>query len=299
MKTSDYSRAKTLLIPQAFERLSDASCLTHCGDLSIYRRKILNNIEGVEFYTDLHCIAYILQGKERFTSFNNESVVLKQGDLLFIPKKQYLISDYKNDEGPLEALLFFFSDLYLKNWLLNRPADQISSPQRQALFYIHRSSALSIFMTSLLSTAEILKDITCLADGKLHELLTLMDFLSPKREFRNFVTSVGSENAKRNILHVLSECKGLKLSIAELAELSGRSLSSFQRDFKKEFKQSPGQWLQKQRLLHAHALIQNTKKSITEIAFDTGYESVSHFIKKYSDCFGQTPGQSRKFLNLT
>ena len=79
------------------------------------------------------------------------------------------------------------------------------------------------------------------------------------------------------------------LSMNELARLSGRSLSAFKRDFEEEFHSSPGHWIRRKRLEHAHFLLRNTTKNVSEVSLEIGYESVSHFIKAYKQQYGATP----------
>jgi AraC-like DNA-binding protein len=80
--------------------------------------------------------------------------------------------------------------------------------------------------------------------------------------------------------------------MSELARLSGRSLSAFKRDFEEHFRMSPGQWIRRKRLEHAHLLLRNTEKNVSEVSMEIGYESVSHFIKAYKLQYGFTPKHS-------
>ena len=79
------------------------------------------------------------------------------------------------------------------------------------------------------------------------------------------------------------------LSMSELARLSGRSLSGFKREFEGHFHTSPGHWIRQKRLEHAHFLLRNTDKNVSEVSMEIGYESVSHFIKAYKQQYGATP----------
>ena len=88
----------------------------------------------------------------------------------------------------------------------------------------------------------------------------------------------------------------LNLSVADYAQLSGRSVSSFQRDFKRAFGVAPGSWLREARLLKGHDLVINSATSISDIAHMVGYADTSHFIKAFRSKHGQTPKQLRQTL---
>ncbi|WP_369832151.1 helix-turn-helix domain-containing protein [Motiliproteus sp. MSK22-1] len=81
------------------------------------------------------------------------------------------------------------------------------------------------------------------------------------------------------------------MSVSDLAQISGRSLSSFNREFKSTYKMPPKQWLQEKRLSYSKELLQYNELSVTEIAMKVGYENVSHFIKAFKNRYGSTPKQ--------
>jgi len=86
------------------------------------------------------------------------------------------------------------------------------------------------------------------------------------------------------------------MKLEEFAHLSGRSLSSFKKDFINTFNSPPGKWLQKRRLEHAKYLLELTDKNINELAFETGFENTSHFIRIFRQTYGVTPLQFKKTI---
>ncbi len=79
------------------------------------------------------------------------------------------------------------------------------------------------------------------------------------------------------------------LSLEEYAKLCHRSLSSFKREFQTRYQESPGKWLLQRRLNHSAGLLRNSPMSVTEIAFESGFEDVSHFSRVFKDRFGKPP----------
>lgn len=75
----------------------------------------------------------------------------------------------------------------------------------------------------------------------------------------------------------------------EIANYTGRSLSTFKRDFKKCSTLSPREWLIHRRLEAAHELIQKGERKVSEICFDVGFKNLSHFSKIYKEKYGTPP----------
>ncbi|SEW33369.1 MULTISPECIES: AraC family transcriptional regulator [Chryseobacterium] len=71
--------------------------------------------------------------------------------------------------------------------------------------------------------------------------------------------------------------------------MSGRSIATFKRDFKKVFKVSPGRWLLQKRLEQAHYLITKKGKKPSEIYLEVGFEDISHFSRSFREKFGAAP----------
>jgi len=79
------------------------------------------------------------------------------------------------------------------------------------------------------------------------------------------------------------------IPVEKFAQLTGRSLAGFKRDFKNTFGSSPRQWLQDTRLLEARHLIEKKNKKPSAIYLDLGFESLSHFSHSFKKKFGKAP----------
>jgi AraC-like DNA-binding protein len=79
--------------------------------------------------------------------------------------------------------------------------------------------------------------------------------------------------------------------IEKFAQLTGRSLAGFKRDFKKIFDTSPRQWLQEKRLTEARHLIEKKNRKPSAIYLDLGFESLSHFSTSFKKMFGRAPSE--------
>lgn len=137
-----------------------------------------------------------------------------------------------------------------------------------------------------------------LVEIKLLELLQLIKSQSNGSDFLSFILSLPRNREKRRIKPFMLNNYLKNLKIEDYALLTGRSLSSFIRDFKRLYDTTPHQWLIQKRLEKAYELLTTTKLNVTETAFEVGYENLSHFIKAYKKQFGCTPSEQKKWQKI-
>lgn len=82
-------------------------------------------------------------------------------------------------------------------------------------------------------------------------------------------------------------------TMPQFARATGRSLSTFKRDFKRFSDLSPERWLTNRRLLAAYDLLRRDRR-VSDVCFDVGFKNVSHFSAIFKKKFGKTPGQVRQ-----
>ncbi|MDJ1506709.1 AraC family transcriptional regulator [Xanthocytophaga agilis] len=81
------------------------------------------------------------------------------------------------------------------------------------------------------------------------------------------------------------------LPLEKFAYLTGRSLTSFKKDFKRSFKQTPGRWLTQKRLELAHYQLAEQRRKPSEVFLDVGFEDFSHFSFAFKKQYGYPPSQ--------
>lgn len=78
-------------------------------------------------------------------------------------------------------------------------------------------------------------------------------------------------------------------SVADLARLTGRSLSGFKRDFREIFHISPHQWILRQKIDYAERLLKESRMKATEIFHLLGFQELSHFSAAFKKIKGVSP----------
>lgn len=90
-----------------------------------------------------------------------------------------------------------------------------------------------------------------------------------------------------------SEMGNTELSVDILASKMGLERSQFYRKIKALTNYAPVELMRRLRLQHARTLITGTDKTISEIAYETGFSTPAYFTKCYRDAFGETPSEAR------
>ncbi|MPS74445.1 MAG: AraC family transcriptional regulator [Chryseobacterium sp.] len=81
--------------------------------------------------------------------------------------------------------------------------------------------------------------------------------------------------------------------IEELANKTNLSLSSFKREFKKIYNDSPANYIKNKRLERGAELLLISNERITSIAFDCGFNDLASFTKSFHNKYGITPTKYR------
>jgi transcriptional regulator GlxA family with amidase domain len=81
--------------------------------------------------------------------------------------------------------------------------------------------------------------------------------------------------------------------VRRLARVSGVSEAHFARSFKEAYGVPPHRYLLTRRIERAAALLRETDRTITDIAFQTGWSSLGTFGRTFRDITGRSPGELR------
>jgi AraC-like DNA-binding protein len=79
------------------------------------------------------------------------------------------------------------------------------------------------------------------------------------------------------------------LDVDELAAAAGLSRAHFSREFRRNFGESPHAYLLTRRLERAAALLRDTDRSVADICFSVGLQSVGSFTSSFTRTFGCSP----------
>jgi AraC family transcriptional regulator len=84
-----------------------------------------------------------------------------------------------------------------------------------------------------------------------------------------------------------------RLTLRTLADQVHLSVFAFVRLFKRETGLSPWQFIMRCRIEASKALLLSTRRAVAQIAYDVGWQNVSHFTAVFRRLVGATPGVFR------
>lgn len=96
---------------------------------------------------------------------------------------------------------------------------------------------------------------------------------------------------KTDILDFMENNYMYDLTIEDIAHFTGRSLSTFKRDFAKVSDLSPQRWLIERRLKAAMNMITNEQQKISDVYLEVGFKNLSHFSSAFKKHFGYSPSK--------
>jgi AraC family transcriptional regulator, exoenzyme S synthesis regulatory protein ExsA len=213
--------------------------------------------------------------------------IFGSGDTLLVPRNQLAtLIVYSKDGAPYNAVIMrlttaILRDYYAKNtWPL-------PPPHAAGIVPFAKSPLLDSFFASLLPYSEL--------ENKLPEKLVTVkteeaiEILRSLNKDSDGVLSDFSEVGKINLADFMETNYMFNISLAKFSQLTGRSLTTFKRDFKKTFQRSPQRWLTQKRLELAHYQLTQKGKKPVELYQEAGFENLSHFSYAFKKRFGYSP----------
>jgi len=232
----------------------------------------------------------VLQVSGRFTMETaSEKFSMEQGQMLLIRRNQLgeLTKTPLNDESYQTIVICLKEDLLRQIALEEQiePGEKYSGPSN---ILIPGNDFLNAFFQSIIPYVRHSEEKITNAVGmlKIREVVLLLLHTIP--ELKDFLFDF-SEPYKMDLEKFMLSNFHFNIPVEKFAQLTGRSLAGFKRDFQKIFSMPPRHWLQEKRLTEARHLIENRNKKASAIYLDLGFESLSHFSHSFKKKFGKAP----------
>lgn len=219
---------------------------------------------------------------------------LQAGSCVFIRRGAAIIEQFLETEFCF--YLFFVSDAFICEVLKTRvKALHRSEKKYDPIIPIESSDAVHSFFKSMLPyfNATDAPDQSLLQLKFRELILTLADNKANVELLSYFCTLLQAPQSA-TLQSVMEDNFCFNLKLEDFARLSYRSLSTFKRDFLELYNTSPGKWLTEKRLHYAKHLLTKAGKTVSDAAFESGFESSSHFSRAFSKQFGSPPSSIKR-----
>jgi AraC family transcriptional regulator, exoenzyme S synthesis regulatory protein ExsA len=222
-----------------------------------------------------------------------EIIQYEAGDIVLARKNQLLRAKKYPDEN---GLPFRSINVMLSQTTLAAYATQKGIPKQEryvgkTVVNLTKDAFIKAYFDSLVPYFKEEHKLTpVLSDLKIAEAIELL--MADNQDFTQFLFDL-NEPFKINLEKYMNENFVYNLPIQEFARLTGRSLSTFKRDFNALFLATPDKWLKEKRLQKAQYLIHEKHLKPVEVYLQVGFENYSHFSAAFKEFHGVNASQVR------
>jgi AraC family transcriptional regulator, exoenzyme S synthesis regulatory protein ExsA len=254
--------------------------------------------QSIGIWTQTDHLVHVLSGKSTWKTPSGICSA-QAGETMFFKKGAYIMPPHFEEQLCIE--LFFIPDAFVRETVFELaaelPALSKTVDWRELTIPVRNDLGLTAFFEAMtIYFADNEKPLEALLKLKLKELLANILLGRSNPDLSAYLRSIAASGGPA-IPAIMETNFHHNLSIDEFARMCNRSVSSFKREFQKHYATSPGKWLLKRRLQHSATLLQSTSMSVTEIAFNSGFEDLSHFSRVFKEKYGRSPSLYRKLTD--
>ncbi len=249
--------------------------------LSCYEGKLFKT----EAAFDEHLLVWLISGETKIIQAD-ESFVFGAGNTFLIPRNQLAtIINYPKDGLPHKAVAMHLSSKRLREFYIDNPIK--SKIVTEKIVSFERHPLLESCLTSLIPYFEMQNNFPeNIATLKINEAINILRTIDGKIDsvLNNF-----EEPGKIDLVAFMEKNFMFNMPLEKFGYLTGRSLTTFKRDFYKAFNSTPQRWLTKKRLELAHYELAERHKKPVDVYYEIGFENLSHFSFAFKKQFGYAP----------
>lgn len=260
-----------------------AKYITEDIKLSCYEDKFFKS----DIIFEHHMLIWFISGETKIIRAEG-SYSFKKGDIFLIPRNQLAtIINHPSGGEPHKTVVMHLTTPWLRKFY--GPLDvrsKTAAPERIRHYAKH--PLLESCMASLVPYFDMHQLPENIADLKLTEAVSVLRSIDPGIDdvLANF-----EEPGRVDLASYMERNFMFNLPLEKFGYLTGRSLTTFKRDFSKIFATTPQRWLTRKRLELAHYQFVEKKKRPTEVCYEVGFENLSHFSYAFKKQFGYAPSE--------
>lgn len=246
------------------------------------------------------CFLYMLEGEMQYQSHDDHFNIPTNHSLLLncLNSGKQIQEKSAKSKGEI-VIVTFHPDILKKIYerelpLVFRPGNKVSNQSRGKInndFLIQKyiEGLLFYFENPSLVNDEILI-------LKMKEIILLLSQTQDAETIQVILSQLFSPTTY-TFKQIIEANLFLQVSVEYLAQKTNLSVSSFKREFKKLYNDSPANYIKNKRLERAAELLSISDDRITDIAFTCGFNDLANFTKSFNDKYNTTPTNYRLELN--
>lgn len=255
--------------------------------LSMYEDKLFKAETVFEF----HMLVWFISGETKIIQAD-QHYLFKAGDIFLIPRNNLsTVINYPKDGLPHKSVVMHLTTERLQQFYSTIDLSQKSIRKEPTIVSFNKHPLLESCMASLIPYFEMKEPLPeNIASLKIIEAISIL------REIDATIDSVltdFNEPGKIDLTNFMERNYMFNMSLERFGYLTGRSLSTFNRDFRKLFQTTPQRWLTHKRLELAYYHLTEKNKKPSDIFMEVGFEDLSHFSYAFKKQFGFAPSLVR------
>ena len=279
-----------IAVPQAFFKNPDIKVILKDGLNGVIEKVAYEDNPDNERYVSAHAITVVMSGELKLRNMSGDYCFVKPGQMVFLPVGLYMISDIITRASPLKAYVFFFDDDVAAEFLDTQQSNLAEGLEFQGYELFKADDKIMSFLENMINLYGQSTNHTVTR----YKIIEFLHFITSGKAGARFIDCLDQSlnRSKVGIKTFMERNFDKPLKIEDYAHLTGRSISTFHRDFKRQFGTAPKSWLVHRRLEKSKQLLEESKEvNVRELSYNSGYDNVSHFIKIFKNHFGDSPKQ--------
>ena len=281
------------VIPAALLKSEQAKILLAGDGLYVIVKELGESVYERETFLGQPAISIVLQGKQQIATDHNPTLTASFGKGLILPAGIYVVSDLLPERGVFQVMLFYFTQALIQEFLKEKDIElEKLAPNRRPFLFSCGPIVQEWVADQLRFLRRLPTESGPMVKWKTLELLQLLSYQGSPQLLEHLISL--SLPHGRNFRTFMENNFHKVLRVEHFAQLTGRSVSTFRRDFQVVFSATPNRWLRQKRLELAKSLLIGQDLPIADLAHRVGYANTSYFIQAFKDFTGFSPRQFQK-----
>lgn len=266
-----------------------AQYITEDIKLSSYDDKFFKS----DIMFEQHMLIWFISGQTKIVQAD-ATYFFGKGDIFLIPRNQLAtIVNYPVNGQPHKTVVMHLSTERLRQFY--GVLDVKPQPMKtQKIYSFNSHPLLESCLASLIPYFDLVELPEEIASLKITEAVSILRTIDKDIDH---VLANYEEPGRVDLVSYMEKNFMFNLPLEKFGYLTGRSLTTFKRDFSRAFNLTPQRWLTQKRLELAHYQFVEKRKKPMDVCYETGFENLSHFSFAFKKQYGYAPTELLNRLN--